>query len=76
MALDDLTDDQLLTAITMLEKKIKKLAKMGPGAGMATAANNSHLRKHQAAAVARGLDLTPAEKPATGVSKSARKYAA
>jgi len=70
MAFSDLTDTQLLTTVTMFEKKVKKLAKLGAGAGMATAVNNSHLRKLQAEAVARGLDLTAAKPAAASKSVS------
>ena len=50
-----MTDTELTTAITALVKKVKKLSKLGPGAAMATAANNSFLRKLTAEAATRGI---------------------
>ena len=49
------SDEELLTSIAMLEKKVARLAKQGTGAAMATAANNSYLRKMKAAANERGI---------------------
>jgi len=66
------TNEELLETIAMFEKKVNSLAKAGPGAGMATAANNSYLRKLKAEAEERGIDLAVASVPAApkGASKS------
>ena len=49
------SDEELVASIALLEKKVERLAKQGTGAAMATAANNSYLRKLKAAASERGI---------------------
>jgi len=52
-----LTEADLTDQITMFEKKLKKLTKAGPGAGMAAAVTAVRLRELQGEARSRGLEL-------------------
>lgn len=54
---DLLTEADLLGQITLFEKKLQRLTKAGPGAGMAAAATSVRLRRLQDEARSRGIEL-------------------